>query len=120
MRAPRAIVHAALLAGASACSLGPTTDDGGTTSPGAPARTRGDQCESVLSAFCQKAASCAIAVDQSECVNGNLIMCCVGSGCDVTSTISETAVTDCEQMIMAEDCNFVPNTTNPTSCLGSP
>ena len=120
MRSALAIVCAALLAGEAACTIGPVTGDGGATSTSTPARTRGDQCESVLSAFCQKAASCAISVDQTECVSGNLIMCCVGTGCDVVSTISEETVTACEQTIMAEDCNDVVNTTTPTSCLGSP
>jgi hypothetical protein len=120
VRASPAIVCAALLVGLAACTIGPTGDDGGTSTSTTPARTRGDQCLSVLSAFCQKAASCAIAVDQTECTQGNLSLCCVGTACNATSTISETTVTECSQTIMVEDCNVVQNTTNPTSCLGPP
>ena len=120
MRAPSAIVYAALLAGLPACTLDPTGGDGGSATSTTGARTRGDQCMSVLSAFCQKAASCAIAVDQTECTQGNLSLCCVGTACDAPSTISETTVSECSQTIMAEDCNDVVNTTNPTSCLGPP
>ena len=121
MKAPPAIVYAALLAGLAACTIAPGTDDGGTPSTTSTApRTRGDQCQSVLSAFCQRAGSCAILTNLNDCIQGNLALCCVGTGCNQTSMISESTVTACEQMITAEDCNDVANTTNPTSCLGSP
>ncbi len=121
MRPLPAIVCGALLLGEWACTIGPATGDGGTTgtSTTTTARTLGDQCESVLSAFCQKAGTCAVLTSLSDCISGNMALCCVGTACDATSTVSETTVTDCEQTIMAEDCNDVVNTTNPTSCLGS-
>lgn len=122
MRGLPAIVCAALLLGGAACTIGPATGDGGTTSTGTTttaARTLGDQCESVLTAFCQKAGTCAVLASLSDCISGNMALCCVGSACDATSTVSEDTVTECEQTIMAEDCNDVVNTTNPTSCLGS-
>ena len=121
MKPSLAILHAAVLVSLAACSIGPATDDGGTPpSTSTTPRTLGDQCQSVLSVFCQKAGSCAILANLSDCINGNLPLCCVGTACDATSTISESTVTACEQMIMAEDCNVVANETNPTSCLGSP
>jgi hypothetical protein len=114
-------VAAALLLCASACTIGPAGGDGGTggTTP-TPPRPLGDQCESVLSAFCQKEASCAIPVDLATCISGDKSLCCVGSACNATSTVSEASVTACEEMIMAEDCNLVVNTSNPTACLTSP
>ena len=119
MSCARRRVCAALLVGASACTIGPAGGDGGTGGSTAPPRSVGDQCQSVLSAFCQKAASCAILTDLSECMTGNMSLCCVGSACNATSTVSEASVTACEQMIMAEDCNLVVNTTEPTACLKS-
>jgi hypothetical protein len=71
-------------------------------------------------AFCQKAGACAILADLSDCISENMALCCVGSACNAPSTVSEATVTACEQMIMAEDCNDVVNTMQPTSCLGSP
>lgn len=121
MRSPPAIACAALLLCASACTIGPATGDGGaggTTTT--PPRPLGDQCQSVLSAFCQKEASCAIPVDLGTCISSDMSLCCVGSACNATSTVSEASVTDCEAMIMAEDCNLVVNTTDPTACLTSP
>jgi hypothetical protein len=84
-----------------------------------PPRSLGDQCQSVLTVFCQKAASCGILVDFTECMSGNMSLCCVGSACTATSNVSEASVTACEQMIMGEDCNLVVNTSNPTACLAS-
>ena len=34
-------------------------------------------------------------------------LCCVGSACTATSTVSEDDVTSCEQTIMGEGCNAV-------------
>jgi hypothetical protein len=120
------VVGAALLLGATACTIGPAAGDGGTgggagggTTTTGP-RQLGDQCESVLTVFCQRAGSCAVLTDLSTCISGNMALCCVGSACSATSTVSEATVTACEQAIMAEDCNDVVNTTDPTSCLGSP
>jgi hypothetical protein len=119
------MVCAALLLSSPACTVGPAAGDGGTgggPSTG-PARSVSDQCQSVLSAFCQKVANCQIAaVDLSECISGNLALCCIGSACNATSTVSESTVTECEQTITAEDCNLVQETIqtmNPTACLGS-
>ncbi len=122
MRAAPAIVCAALLVTATACTIAPGSGDGGTGGGGtatASARTLGDQCTSVLTAFCQKAGSCAVLTSLSDCISGNMALCCTGTACDATSTVSEATVTTCEQTIMAEDCNDVVNTTNPTTCLGS-
>lgn len=110
---------AALVLGVSACTIGPAGGDGGTGGTPSAARSRGDQCQSVLTAFCQKAASCAALTSLSDCINGNMALCCIGSACTATSTVSEATVSQCEQTIMSEDCNDVVNTTNPTSCLGS-
>ena len=123
MRSGRQRVYAALLLGTWACTIGPAAGDGGTggtTTTTTTPRSLGDQCQSVLAAFCQKAASCAIAVDFTQCMSGNMSMCCVGSACNATSTVSEASVTACEDMIMTEDCNLVVNTGNPTACLTSP
>lgn len=122
MRTTLAIVCAALLLAAPACTIGPASGDGGTSGGSTTttsARTLGDQCTSVLTTFCQKAGSCAVLTSLSDCIDGNMSLCCVGTACDATSTVSEDTVTACEQMIMAEDCNDVVNTTNPTTCLGS-
>lgn len=113
-------VCVALLLGAWGCTIGPAGADGGTGSTTSTApRSLGDQCQSVLTVFCQKAASCGLQVDFTECMSGNLSLCCVGSACNATSNVSESSVTACEQMIMAEDCNLVVNTMNPTACLAS-
>jgi hypothetical protein len=121
VRFASAIVCAALLLATPACTIGPVGGDGGTG--GSPtttsARTLGDQCTSVLTTFCQKAGTCAVLTSLSDCITGNMPLCCTGTACDATSTVSESTVTDCEQMIMAEDCNDVVNTNNPTTCLGS-
>jgi hypothetical protein len=121
VRSTPAIVSVALLVGAAACTIGPAGGDGGTggSATNTSARTVGDQCESVLSAFCQKAGSCAVLTNLSDCISGNMALCCVGTACDATSTVSEATVTECEQTISVEDCNDVVNTINPTSCLGS-
>ncbi len=128
MRAAPAIAHAALLLAAAACTIGPGSSDGGTGGSGSSgggatattaARTLGDQCTSVLTTFCQKAGSCAVLASLSDCISGNMALCCTGTACDATSTVSEATVTACEQTIMAEDCNDVVNTLNPTTCLGS-
>jgi hypothetical protein len=122
VRTPPAIVcAAALLLAAPACTIGPAGgDDGGTSgSPTTTTRTLGDQCTSVLTTFCQKAGACAVLTSLSDCITGNMPLCCVGTACDATSTVSEDTVTACEQTIMAEDCNDVVNTNNPTTCLGS-
>jgi hypothetical protein len=122
VRSAPAIVCVALLVGAAACTIGPAAGDGGTGGSTAttPARTVGDQCESVLSVYCQKAASCALVSDLSACLTGNMALCCVGTACNATSTVSEATVSECEQMIMTEDCYPVSITMNPTSCIVSP
>jgi hypothetical protein len=124
VRSARQRVGAALLLCASACTIGPAGGDGGTGGTGGttttPPRPLGDQCESVLSVFCQKEASCAIPVDLGQCISGDMSLCCVGSACNATSTVSEASVTACEEMIMAEDCYPVSITTDPTACLTSP
>ena len=125
MRSARQRVAAVLLLCASACTIGPAGGDGGTGGTGGttttPPRPLGDQCESVLSVFCQKEASCAIPVGNlGQCISGDMSLCCVGSACNATSTVSEASVTACEEMIMAEDCYPVSITTDPTACLTSP
>jgi hypothetical protein len=113
-----AVVPALLLV---ACTLGPATGaDGGTTGTPVAPRSVGDQCQDVLSAYCQRAASCALPVaGLMDCINNTLPLCCTGSQCDQTSQISEAAVTDCEQAFAAELCNDVAATTNPAMCLQS-
>ncbi len=122
MRSAPAIVTLALLLGEAACTIGPAGADGGTSGGGTTTttttRSLGDQCESVLTVFCQKAGSCAVLTDLSTCITGNMPLCCTGDACNAPSTVSEDDVTACEQMIMAEDCNDLVNTMNPTSCLG--
>jgi hypothetical protein len=118
VRAPLAIVCAALALGPSACTIGPATGDGGTGGGSTVAtRSLGDQCTSVLTAFCQKAGSCAVLTDLNDCISGNMSLCCVGAACTATSTVSEADVSSCEQSIANEDCNVLVNTTDPTSCL---
>ena len=127
MRAAPAIAHAALLMAATACTIGPGSGDGGTGGSGGggggttttTVMTVGDQCTAVLTAFCQKAGACAVLTSLSDCISGNMALCCTGTACDATSTLSDATVTTCEQTITAEDCNIVVNTTNPTACLGS-
>jgi hypothetical protein len=117
-----AIACAALLVSQTACTIGPASGDGGTTTTTTTtttARSLGDQCESVLSVFCQQAASCALLADLNECITGNEPMCCIGSACTATSTVSEDDVTSCEQMIMAEQCYAISITMDPTACLTS-
>jgi hypothetical protein len=117
-----AIVCAALLVSQAACTFGPASSDGGTTTTTTTTtttRSLGDQCESVLSVFCQQAASCALLADLNECITGNEPMCCIGSACTATSTVSEDDVTSCEQMIMAEQCYAISITMDPTACLTS-
>jgi hypothetical protein len=121
VRAALAIVCAALALGQSACTFGPAASDGGTGGGGSTesARTVGDQCESVLVSFCQAAATCGTLSDMSDCVNGNMDLCCVGTACNATSTVSESDVTACEQSFAAEGCYALSLTMNPTSCLSS-
>jgi hypothetical protein len=123
VRSARQRVGAALLLYASACTIGPAGSDGGAggSTTTTPPRSLGDQCQSVLSAFCQKEESCAIPVDNlAQCISGDMSLCCVGSACNATSTVSEASVTACEEMIMAEDCYPVSITMDPTACLPSP
>ena len=123
MRGLPAIVCAALLLCESACTIGPATGDGGTGgSSSTPPRPLGDQCESVLTAFCQKAASCGMQVDLGQCISGNQALCCTGSACNATSTISEETVSACEQSIANEDCYTLTQmiqSSAPTACLTS-
>jgi hypothetical protein len=123
VRSAPAIVCVALLLSEASCTIGPAGADGGASGGGpttTTTRSLGDQCESVLTVFCQMAiVSCAVGTDLSTCITEFMPLCCTGDACNAPSTVSEDDVTACEQMIMAENCNDVVNTINPTSCLAS-
>jgi hypothetical protein len=122
MRHAAAAACAALLFAGSACTIGPAggADGGGGGTSTSPAQTVGDQCEDVLTEFCTKANEmCAIDIGLQDCINNYMALCCTGSACDQTSTISEATVTECKQTIDGEDCNIVVNTVNPGGCLQS-
>jgi hypothetical protein len=104
-----------------ACTIGPAAGtDGGTASSAAP-RSVVDQCEDVLTEYCQKAVTCALPVAPlKDCIDNALPLCCTGSKCNEPSPTPETVVTGCKQAIDSADCNDVANTMNPTTCLQSP
>ena len=120
MRMAVAIVCAALPLSEAACTLGPTDADGGADASTTPARALGDQCQDVISEFCQQGPRCALSVGLAQCVSNYLPLCCMGSKCTAASTIRESAVTSCKQTIDALDCNVIVNTSNPAICLSSP
>ena len=109
----------AALPWAAACTIGPADSggDNGTGAPAATARTLGDQCDDVITEFCQAAAQCAIPVQLQACVDNYLPLCCTGTACNALSTVSESTVSACKTTYDTEDCNLIVNTTNPGSCL---
>ncbi len=121
MRGAAAVVHALVPLVLSACTIGPAGADGGTaTGATAPARTVGDQCDDVLTEYCQKAASCALPVAAlMDCINDARPLCCTGSQCDEASPTSEAVVSECKQAIDGTVCYDLSMTTNPTACLQS-
>jgi hypothetical protein len=121
MRRAAAAVHATLSLALFACTIGPAATDGGTASTtSAPPRSVRDQCEDVLTEYCQKAASCVLPVaGLKDCIDNALPLCCTGSQCDQPSPTPEAVVNECKQAIDSELCNDVAATTNPTTCLRS-
>jgi hypothetical protein len=113
-----AIVCAALASSLAACTIGPTDGDGG-TSGGTTGSTRslGDQCTDVVSEFCQQGARCGYQTVLSTCIADFMPLCCTGSACTATSTVSESTVTSCKQMFDVLDCNGIVNVSNPGACL---
>jgi hypothetical protein len=104
----------------SACTIGPAAGtDGGAAASAAP-RSLSDQCEDVLTEYCQKAVSCALPVGPlKDCIDNTLPLCCTGSKCNELSPTPEAVVTACKQAIDGASCNDVANTMNPTTCLQS-
>jgi hypothetical protein len=120
MRGAAAVVCALGLLAPCACTIGPTAGVGGGTTATVAPRTVGDQCEDVLTEYCQKATSCALPVAPlKDCIDNAMPLCCTGANCDAASPTPESVVTECDQAIDAEDCNDVANTLDPTTCLHS-
>lgn len=121
MRGAAAVMCAIVSSVLFACTIGPAATDGGTSSTTTAARRSvSDQCEDVLTEYCQRAASCALPVlGLKDCIDNALPLCCTGSQCDQPSPTPETVVNECKQAIDSELCNDVAGTTNPTTCLQS-
>ena len=94
--------------------------DSATEAMDAPTRTLGDQCNDVLSEYCKQLARCAISVTLAQCISNDVPLCCAGSACTTSSTVSEATVASCEQRFDALDCTAIVNTANPAACLFSP
>ena len=109
----------AVLPWTAACSIGPTDSgsDQGTGASAAAARTVGDQCDDVITEFCEQGARCAIQLQIQDCVDNYLPLCCTGTACNVPSTVSESTVSACKTNFDTEDCNLIVNTSDPGSCL---
>jgi hypothetical protein len=104
--------------GPAACTFGPADDDGGTSSGSTTVMTLGDQCDAVDSAFCQQGPRCNIAVDLASCIANLRPLCCNGTACSVTSSISASVVSSCQLQMQALDCNSIANSTmQPSTCL---
>jgi hypothetical protein len=122
MRLRAAIVHAAWLQAAAACTITPASDDGGVGGGAtcAATRTLGDQCTDLLTELCQKEASCAISVGTlKDCIDGEMPSCCSGSACNAISTTNECMVGTCKQSIDAADCSVIVgvHSVTPAACL---
>jgi hypothetical protein len=84
--------------------------------------TVGDQCSAIVAAFCNQAVGpCGmVGFTLSDCVNNDMMMCCMGSACGATSQSSTATVNACTTAIASEDCNMVANSTLPAACQGVP
>ena len=100
-----------------ACTIGPVTGDAGSTSSATPMMTLGDQCQSVITPYCQQLPACGINIGLATCIANYVPLCCIGSACSAPSTVSASKVTACARMNAMLDCNTVVNTANPASCL---
>jgi hypothetical protein len=113
-----AIVCAVLAMSESACTIGPagsTSDDSGSTGS---SMTIGEQCDDVINAFCERLPGCGITLSIADCIANFMPQCCEGSACSQLSTVSESTVQACQQILATEDCSVVnDDTQNPLSCL---
>jgi hypothetical protein len=117
MKSLPAIVCAVLALGEPACSIGPAATDSGATGTATSTSTVGDQCDQVATDYCENALNrCGITGLLSDCISGEESLCCTGSACDALSTVSDTTVTDCEQVFDTEDCDPLTQMT-AASCL---
>jgi hypothetical protein len=112
------------------CELGPPGSDGGSSSgagsssgggssSGSGSQTIGVQCNAIVEEFCMQAiARCALAgFTVSDCVSNDLPQCCsAGNTCDQPSSQPASSVDTCKSDIDAVDCNFIANSTLPSSC----
>jgi hypothetical protein len=115
-----AIVCAGIAMGESACTLGPAASDAGSSTTGSTSTTStlGDQCDAVDSAYCQQGPRCSIAVDLSSCIANLRPLCCSGTACDASSSISASTVSTCEDEMQSLDCGTIASSQMPpSSCL---
>jgi hypothetical protein len=107
------------------CVLGPNPDagaeggSGSSASSGGGPQTIGTQCNAIVNEFCSQAVSrCAlVGFTVSDCVASDMTQCCsAGNTCTQTSTQPQSSVDSCKNDIDNEDCNFVANSTLPSSC----
>lgn len=108
------------------CQLGPGGDDAGSsTSSGSSsgsssgASTIGAQCTSIVTEFCSQAINrCGLGgFTVSDCLTNDMPQCCTqGASCSQPSNEPASAVDTCKSDIDNEDCNFVVNSTLPSSC----
>lgn len=84
--------------------------------------TVGDQCGAIVAAFCNQAVgTCGmVGFTLADCVNNDMMMCCMGSACGATSQSSTATVNVCTTAIASEDCNMVANSVLPSACQGVP
>jgi hypothetical protein len=100
------------------CTLG-SGDDAG-VEEAAASQTIGTQCTAIVTELCVQGVNrCDIPDAVSDCLATYMTQCCSsGNTCDQVSTSSQGDVDTCKSDIDAEDCNYIVNTTFPSSCAG--
>jgi hypothetical protein len=95
--------------------------ESGTADAGS-SETVGDQCSAIVAAFCNQAIGpCGmVGFTLADCVNNDMMMCCMGAACSAVSQSPLATVTACTTAIASEDCNMVANSTLPAACQGVP
>ena len=93
-------------------------DEGGTTDATTTTQTIGTQCTEIITELCSQGLSrCALSYALSDCVSGDMPMCCSsGDSCDKTATSSQSTVDTCKTAIDNADCNYIVNATFPDEC----
>ena len=93
-------------------------DEGGATDATTSTQTIGTQCTQILTELCSQGINrCDLSYALSDCVSGDMPMCCSsGDSCDTKATSSQSDVDTCKTAIDNADCNYIVNATFPTEC----